>query len=141
MLALSIRRRALCGCRSPTEIQTCGHPGRFRHPTVNRHPATSSAPSWYGAPRKGSADAGAVEDHLDELYRLADHGRRRGGRADLPAGRSAELNFYLGQGKVEELKGVLQQARSTLVLFDERVVTGAGTKLEEALSLRVMDRT
>src|SRR2546422_11597867 len=48
---------------------------------------------------------------------------------------------YLGQGKVEELKGVLQQARSTLVLFDEPLSPVQGQNLEQALALRVMDRT
>src|SRR5207253_10344915 len=66
-----------------------------------------------GAPRKGSADAVQVEDHLDELYRLADTAGaevvgRTYQRVEAPS-----PNFYLGQGKVEELKGVLQQARST----------------------------
>src|SRR3989449_2986528 len=48
---------------------------------------------------------------------------------------------YLGHGKVEELKGVLQQARSTLVLFDEPLSPVQGQNLEQALALRVMDRT
>jgi len=94
-----------------------------------------------GAPRKGSADAVQVEDHLDELYRLADTAGaevvgRTYQRVEAPSS-----NFYLGQGKVEELKGVLQQARSTLVLFDEALSPVQGQNLEEALSLRVMDRT
>jgi len=82
-----------------------------------------------------------VEDHLDELYRLADTAGaevvgRTYQRVEAPS-----PNFYLGQGKVEELKGVLQQARSTLVLFDEPLSPVQGQNLEEALSLRVMDRT
>src|SRR5207244_3302552 len=94
-----------------------------------------------GAPRKGSADAVQVEDHLDELYRLADTAGaevvgRTYQRVEAPS-----PNFYLGQGKVEELKGVLQQARSTLVLFDEPLSPVQGQNLEQALALRVMDRT
>jgi len=82
-----------------------------------------------------------VEDHLDELYRLADTAGaevvgRTYQRVEAPS-----PNFYLGQGKVVELKGVLQQARSTLVLFDEPLSPVQGQNLEEALSLRVMDRT
>jgi GTP-binding protein HflX len=82
-----------------------------------------------------------VEDHLDELYRLADTAGaevvgRTYQRVEAPS-----PNFYLGQGKVEELKGVLQQARSTLVLFDEPLSPVQGQNLEEALALRVMDRT
>jgi GTP-binding protein HflX len=50
-------------------------------------------------------------------------------------------NLYLGQGKVEELKGLLQEARSTLVLFDEPLSPVQGSNLERALAVRVMDRT
>ncbi len=50
-------------------------------------------------------------------------------------------NLYLGQGKVEELKGLLQEARSTLVLFDEPLSPVQGSNLEQALAVRVMDRT
>jgi len=82
-----------------------------------------------------------VEDHLDELYRLADTAGaevvgRTYQRVEAPS-----PNFYLGQGKVEELKGVLQDARSTLVLFDEPLSPVQGQNLEQALALRVMDRT
>ena len=49
--------------------------------------------------------------------------------------------FYLGQGKVEELKGVLQETGSTLVLFDEPLSPVQGSNLEKALAVRVMDRT
>jgi GTP-binding protein HflX len=82
-----------------------------------------------------------VEEHLDELGRLADTAG-----ADI-VGRTYQRveaptpNLYLGQGKVEELKGVLQDARATLVLFDEPLSPVQGQNLETALALRVMDRT
>jgi len=94
-----------------------------------------------GAPRKGSADATQVEDHLDELRRLADTAGaevvgKTHQRVEAPT-----PTFYLGQGKVEELKAVLQDTRSTLVLFDEPLSPVQGTNLEKALAVRVMDRT
>ena len=42
---------------------------------------------------------------------------------------------------MEELKGVLQHAGATLVLFDEPLSPVQGTNLEKALAVRVMDRT
>ena len=82
-----------------------------------------------------------MDDHLDELGRLADTaGAEVVGRthqrveAPTPA-------FYLGQGKVEELKGVLHDTGSTLVLFDEALSPVQGSSLEKALAVRVMDRT
>jgi len=94
-----------------------------------------------GAPRKGSADAAQVDEHLDELARLADTAGaelvgRTYQRVDAPT-----PNLYLGQGKVEELKSVLLDARATLVLFDEPLTPVQGANLEKALTLRVMDRT
>ena len=49
--------------------------------------------------------------------------------------------FYLGQGKVEELKPVLAGAGATLVMFDEGLSPVQGSNLEKHLGLRVMDRT
>src|SRR5947199_7388054 len=94
-----------------------------------------------GAPTKGTAEATQVEEHLGELGRLADTAG-----ADI-VGRTYQRieaptpNFYLGQGKVEELKGVLNRNGSTLVLFDEPLSPVQGTNLEQVLAVRVMDRT
>jgi GTP-binding protein HflX len=82
-----------------------------------------------------------VDEHLDELRRLADTAGaevvgRTYQRLEAPT-----PNLYLGQGKVEELKSILQEAGSTLVLFDEPLSPAQGTNLEKALAVRVMDRT
>jgi GTPase len=50
-------------------------------------------------------------------------------------------NFFLGQGKVDELKGVLGDAGATLLLFDEALSPAQGSNLEKHLGVRVMDRT
>jgi len=94
-----------------------------------------------GAPRKGTADAQQVEEHLAELARLADTAGaavvgRTSQRIEAPT-----PNFYLGQGKVEELKGILADARATLVLVDEPLSPVQGVNLEKALAMRVMDRS
>ena len=82
-----------------------------------------------------------VDEHLDELARLADTAGaelvgRTYQRLEAPT-----PNLYLGQGKVEELKGVLHDAGATLVLFDEPLSPVQGSNLEKALAMRVMDRT
>ncbi|HEV8380703.1 MAG TPA: GTPase HflX [Gemmatimonadales bacterium] len=94
-----------------------------------------------GAPRKGSDDAVHVDEHLEELERLADTAGaevigRTVQRIDAPT-----PNFYLGQGKVESLKGELSTAGATLMLFDESLTPVQGVKLEKSLGVRVMDRT
>jgi GTP-binding protein HflX len=94
-----------------------------------------------GAPRKGSDDAVHVDEHLEELERLADTAGaqvigRTIQRIDAPT-----PNFYLGQGKVESLTEDLKHANATLVLFDESLTPLQGVKLEKNLGVRVMDRT
>jgi len=94
-----------------------------------------------GAPRKGSSDAALADEHLDELARLADTaGAEVVGRA-LQRVEAPTPNFFLGQGKVEELKGILADAKATLLLFDEGLSPAQGANLEKALGTRVMDRT
>ena len=93
-----------------------------------------------GAPRKGSGDAVRVDEHLDELSRLADTAGaevvgRLVQRVDAPT-----PNLFLGQGKVEELKGALSAEAATLVLFDEALSPVQGSNLEKTLGVRVMDR-
>src|SRR2546422_737314 len=94
-----------------------------------------------GAPRKGSDDAVHVEEHLEELERLADTPGALGigrtvQRIDAPT-----PHFYLGQGKVESLKDELASAGATLMLFDESLTPVQGGKLEKSLGGRVMART
>jgi GTP-binding protein HflX len=94
-----------------------------------------------GAPRKGSSDAALAEEHLDELARLADTaGAEVVGRA-LQRVEAPTPNFFLGHGKVEELKDVLAAAGATLLLFDEGLSPAQGANLEKELNTRVMDRT
>ncbi len=94
-----------------------------------------------GAPRKGSVDATHVDEHLDELARLADTAGAQVIGRTIQRIEAPTPNFYIGQGKAEELKGVLQGAGATLVLMDEPLSPVQGVKLEEALGVRVMDRT
>ncbi len=94
-----------------------------------------------GAPRKGSADLSRVDEHLDELGRLADTAGaqvigRMFQRIEKPT-----PNLYLGEGKVEELKGELAADGATLVLFDEALSPVQGVNLEKELGVRVMDRS
>ena len=82
-----------------------------------------------------------MEEHLAELGRLADTAGAAVVGQTYQRIEAPTPNFYLGQGKVEELKSVLQQAGSSLVLLDEPLSPVQGTNLEQALAVRVMDRT
>jgi len=81
-----------------------------------------------------------VDEHLSELAQLADTaGAEVVGRA-VQRVESPTPNYFVGQGKVEELKATLAGAQATLMLFDEPLSPVQGQNLEKALGVRVMDR-
>ncbi len=94
-----------------------------------------------GAPRKGTPEARAVSEHLDELARLTDTaGADVVGRV-IQVVHAPSPEFYIGRGKVEELKDQMAATGATMAIFDEDLSPGQGRHLEEALTVRVMDRT
>ncbi|MDX2194691.1 MAG: GTPase HflX [Gemmatimonadales bacterium] len=92
------------------------------------------------APRKGSDDARHLAEHLEELARLVDTAG-----ADVvdqlaqqvPTPNPATL---IGEGKVEELRALVQERKASLVIFDEELTPNQGANLEKELQTRVMDR-
>ena len=92
-----------------------------------------------GAPLK-SLDEGVAQEHLDELTRLTD---TAGGevvdiirqRIDAPHPR-----FYVGKGKVEELRECVSSADANLVIFDDELTPAQGKALEDHIGVRVVDR-
>ncbi len=48
--------------------------------------------------------------------------------------------FYIGEGKVEELKQLATEQDATLLIFDDELGPAQGRNLEEAVGTRVMDR-
>jgi len=78
---------------------------------------------------------------LDELTRLADTAGAQVVGRTYQRVESPSPRFYLGEGKVEELKDVLAAVGTTLVMFDEGLSPVQGSNLEKHLGLRVMDRT
>jgi len=94
-----------------------------------------------GAPRKGSDEALHVDEHLEELERLADTAGAQVIGKTIQRIEAPTPNFYIGQGKVESLKDEMASAGATLMLFDETLTPLQGVKLEKSLGVRVMDRT
>ena len=80
------------------------------------------------------------EEHLEELARLAHTAGGEVGavlrqRIDKPNPR-----FYIGEGKAQELKELLKESESNLVIFDEELSPAQGKNLEDLLGVRVVDR-
>jgi GTPase len=91
------------------------------------------------APSK-SLSNNEVDEHLEELGRLAD----TAGAEVVGSLRqwldSPHPKFYIGEGKVTELKELAQANGATLVIFDEELAPAQGKNLEDALKLRIVDR-
>ncbi len=92
-----------------------------------------------GAPSSDVARR-ASEEHLEELARLT---HTAGGevvsilrqRIEAPNSR-----YYIGKGKAQELKRLVELSEADLVIFDEELSPAQGKNLEDLLGLRVMDR-
>ena len=81
-----------------------------------------------------------ADEHLEELARLTDTagaeivGTLRQ-RIERPTPR-----FYLGEGKVEELRQLVEETGGTMIVFDEELSPAQGKNLEQAVGVRVVDR-
>jgi GTP-binding protein HflX len=92
------------------------------------------------APRKGSADAAHLSEHLDELAALVDTaGAKVVGQVSQHVAAPSPATL-IGEGKVEQLTALVAELECTLVIFDEELTPVQGVNLERELGVRVMDR-
>ena len=85
-------------------------------------------------------DPRLAREHLEELARLT---HTAGGevvgvltqRTGAPHPRT-----YIGEGKVQELRELVEEVEADLVIFDEELSPAQGKNLEDLLEARVMDR-
>ncbi|MFN8579898.1 MAG: GTPase HflX [Gemmatimonadaceae bacterium] len=93
-----------------------------------------------GAPRKGTGARHHVDEHLEELERLADTaGAHVVGTLTQQLDRPNPAT-YLGSGKIEELRARIEAEQVTLVIFDDELSPSQGKNIEDATGHRVMDR-
>lgn len=90
-------------------------------------------------PRQGNG--WSTQSSLDELAQLAETAEARVigrtlQRLDRPNGRS-----YIGKGKVDELIALRQEQPYDTVIFDDELSPSQQRNLEEALAVKVIDRT
>lgn len=93
-----------------------------------------------GAPRKGTTARHHVDEHLEELERLADTaGAQVVGTLTQQIDRP-HPGTYLGKGKIEELRQRVADEDVTLVIFDDELSPAQGKNIEDLVGKRVMDR-
>ncbi len=82
-----------------------------------------------------------LEDHLDELEKLAESaGAEVIGRFTQPL-RKITPATLIGRGKVEEIRSYVKEAKPDVVIFDEDLTPAQQRNLEAAFGLRVIDRS
>jgi GTP-binding protein HflX len=93
-----------------------------------------------GAPRKGASAKHIVQEHLEELARLADTaGALVVGSLTQQLDRP-HAGTYLGKGKIEELTQLATDRQASLIIFDDELSPAQGKAVEDAVGKRVMDR-
>lgn len=93
-----------------------------------------------GVKTKGSQSSIALKDSLEELAQLAHTaGAVIVGR--LTQHLDSPSPFYLGRGKLEELKAQQEATGATLVICDDELSPSQQRNLEEALQVKVIDRS
>ncbi len=93
-----------------------------------------------GAPLKRGTGKLLVQEHLEELGRLADTaGAEVVGELTQQLDRPDSAT-YIGSGKLEELKELITDKEATVVIFDDELTPAQGKNLEQALTKRVIDR-
>lgn len=81
------------------------------------------------------------DDPLDELTGLAETAGARIVSGMVQRRDTPDVTAYLGKGKVEELKTVVQHHDADVVIFDNDLAPSQTRNLERAVGIKVLDRT
>jgi GTP-binding protein HflX len=93
-----------------------------------------------GAPLKRAGARRSLDEHLRELERLADTaGAIVVGELTQQLDRP-HAGTYLGKGKIEELKQLVQDKQASLIIFDDELSPSQGKNIETVVGTRVVDR-
>src|SRR5690606_30286024 len=92
-----------------------------------------SAPMKWESPRE-------ADEPLHELARLADTAGAVVVGTLVQRLDSPHPKYYIGEGKVVELKELVEATGASLVIFDEELSPAQGKNLEDALKVRIVDR-
>ncbi len=90
---------------------------------------------------KGARDTWSVEDSLEELAQLADTAGAEVVGALVQRLTRPNVAYYLGKGKVQELADLRREVGYDVVLFDDELSPTQQRNLEQALGVKIIDRT
>jgi len=86
-------------------------------------------------------DRADVEDHLEELARLTETAGAHVVARHIQERRQADPGYFIGRGKAEEIGGHVRDRGADVVIFDDDLSPAQVRNLEEALGVRVVDRS
>lgn len=89
----------------------------------------------------GKSDDLAQTDPLEELRLLADTAGAEVVGVLIQARQPSDPAFYIGKGKVEELKCEVERHSANTVIFDNDLSPAQASNLEKHLSVKVIDRS
>ena len=87
------------------------------------------------------ADDPTPHDDLDELQGLADTAGCRTVAKLTQRRERLDVKYYLGRGKVDELRQLVDSVQADVVIFDNDLSPAQTRSLEQALNVKVIDRT
>jgi GTP-binding protein HflX len=82
-----------------------------------------------------------LEESLEELKRLAETAGAEVLSSTHQKREKPDPKYFIGKGKVEEIKGLIHSLGSNLIIFDHELSPSQERNLEEALEIKVIDRT
>jgi len=94
-----------------------------------------------GVAVRGRTDTWDVRDTLEELEQLTESAGAEVVGQMLCKQSKVHAAHFIGKGKAEELAQLAKDTGANLVIFDEDLSPAQGRNLEEALAVRVLDRT
>lgn len=83
----------------------------------------------------------SAEDSLEELKQLADTAGAEVVARFLQKRQKPDPAFFIGRGKVQELALYVQQENVDLCIFDDELSPAQQRNIEQAMGVRVLDRT
>ena len=90
---------------------------------------------------KSSAGAWSAEDSIEELAQLARTAGAHVEGAIIQRLQRPNHSYYIGQGKVEELAALREKVGYNVVIFDDELSPVQQRNLEDALDVKIIDRT
>jgi GTP-binding protein HflX len=94
-----------------------------------------------GVEIKGGTDRWSVEDSIEELAQLAQTAGAKVEGAIIQRVQKPNHAYYIGKGKVEELVALREKVAYDLIIFDDELSPSQQRNLEDALEVKIIDRT